>query len=170
MESGSKKNFFNKRNIIIISVIVFIIALVGIILLLNNNDNNTGKMFCSFNYDYGFADAKIDLEVESNDDYVTLINCDISYNVTNSVLRENFDLFEQEFRKAMSSSYSDRTQLNIERNGYILDVSFIVDYENFDSSDITASEFFGLGSEDEFDKISTKDFIKEVESMDGHCE
>ena len=79
------------------------------------------------------------------------------------------DLFEQKFKDALETSMSERTNLKFSRIENKFEVSYFIDYVNFDEDDIKASELFGLESENEITQMTVEEVKSQVEEMNGSC-
>lgn len=170
MNNNSKKSIFTKKNIIIG---VGILAVLIIILIISfssiSNKNKIGNIICSFDYDYEFADATINMDVVYTTEMVETIQYQIKYEITDDTLKENMDLFEQKFKETLESSMSERTDLKFTRNENKFEVSYFIDYVNFNEDDIKASELFGLESENEITEMTIEKLKTQVNEMNGSC-
>ena len=170
MNSNSKKSGFSRKSIIVgACVLVLLIIVLSIRIFSNSNQKQSGNIICSFDYEYGFADATINLDANYSDELIQTMQTKIVYEVTDKILKQNMDLFEQKFKEALENSMSERTNLKFDRNENKFEISYFIDYVNFDEDDIKASELFGLESENEITEMTVEELKNQVEEMNGSC-
>ena len=170
MNNNSKKGIFSKKSIIIgISTFIVVLVVIIISVLSASNKSNSGNIICSFDYDYGFADAKINLDANYSDEIIQTMQTKIVYEVTDEILTQNMDLFEQKFKEALETSMSERTNLKFYRDENKFEVSYFIDYVNFNENDIKASEFVGFESENEIKEMTREELKTQVNKMNGSC-
>ena len=170
MNSNSKKSGFSKKSIIVGACVLLVLIIVFcVVLFSNSSENKSGNIICAFDYDYGFANAKINLDAVYSNEIIQTMQTKIIYEVTDDVLKQNMDLFEQKFKEALENSMSERTNLQFSRNENKFEVSYFIDYVNFNEDDIKASEFLGFESENEINEMTKEELEIQVKQMNGSC-
>lgn len=170
MNSNSKKSGFSKKSIIVgACILLTLIIVLCIVFFSDSNQNHSGNIICTFDYDYGFADAKINLDANYVDEMIQTVQTKIVYEITDEVLKENMDLFEQKFKEALDNTMSKRMNLKFTRQENKFEVSYFIDYINFNEDDIKASEFLGFESEDEINEMTIEELETQVNQMNGSC-
>lgn len=170
MEYNNKKSIFSKRNIIIgASVLLVLIGLILLFLLPKEKELKIKNSTCSFTYDFGYAISTINMDVEYTDEMVKKVYYNTKTEITMEELKGKIDEIEANIKQTLGASISEKANLKVTRENDSILISYLLDFENFDSNDITLSEYVGFGAINEVEKITIEELRQQVKDMKGTC-